>query len=120
MPQGAIDLDLLARYLKERMDEQNLTLREAAKEIGCGHATLARLLQGAAAPNTPDSLNLIRAASWVGKSLDDITKGMRSKKASVVDIEAHLRAMPDLEEPDVQAIVAFTKAVISAKKKQSR
>ncbi len=117
-----LDLDLLAKHLKARMEERGLAIRAAAAEIGCSHATLGRLLQGTKGGTTPDSVNLIRAASWVGKSLADLsTQRPGPKSSSVADIEVHLRAIPGLEQRDADAILALVKAAISARtKKPSR
>lgn len=119
MAELAIDLDLLAKHLKARMEEKGLSIRAAANEIGCSHATLGRLLQGTEASSIPDSVNLIRAASWVGKSLDDLAgSGARRKTASMADVEVHLRALPGLRGEDAEAILAMVKAAYGAAAKR--
>lgn len=117
-----LDLDALAKHLKARMEERGLSIRAAASEIGCSHATLGRLLQGTKGGSTPDSVNLIRAASWVGKSLGDLSGPHATvKSSSVADVEVHLRAIPGLAKPDADAILALVKAAISARtRKPSR
>lgn len=121
MPQPPVDLDFLAEQLKARMEERQLSIRAAANEIGCSHATLARLLQGSRATSTPDSVNLIRAASWVGKSLDELTRKVpRSQYSSLADVEVHLRALPGLSKLDAEAIMAMVKAAYSARAKTQK
>lgn len=119
MAQVSVDLDLLAKHLHARMEEKSLSIRAAASAIGCSHATLGRLLQGAQAASMPDSVNLIRAASWVGKSLDELTGSVtRGKTASMADVEVHLRALPGLRSDDAEAIVAMVKAAYGAAAKR--
>jgi transcriptional regulator with XRE-family HTH domain len=118
MAEGSIDLDLLAKHLEARMEEKKLSIRAAAAEIGCSHATLGRLLQGSKAGSVPDSDNLIRAASWVGKSLDDLGPGARPKSTTMADVEVHLRALPGLRGDDAEAITAMVKAAYGAAKKR--
>ncbi len=118
MGEGSIDLDVLAKHLKARMEEKRLSIRAAAVEIGCSHATLGRLLQGSRAGSMPDSENLIRAASWVGKSLDDLAPGARRKSTTMADVEVHLRALPGLRGEDAEAIIAMVKAAYGAASKR--
>lgn len=122
MTETAVDLDLLAQHLRARMEEDGLAIRAAAQQVGCSPATLARLLQGTEAPNVPDFVTLSRAASWVGKSLDELTRQSRRTKSTstVADVELHLRAIPGLGKADADAIVALVKAAVSARKNKSK
>lgn len=114
MEDSKIDQDLLAKHLRNEMDKKQLSLRAAAGEIGCSPATLARLLQGAAAPNLPDSINLMRAASWLKKSIADFEKGRIKPSVNLTDVEVHLRALPGLSKTDAEALVAMVKAAYGA------
>ena len=117
MAEGSIDLDLLAKHLKARMEEKKLSIRAAAAEIGCSHATLGRLLQGSKAENVPDSVNLMRAASWVGKRLGDFEVGTSKPSSTLGDVEVHLRALPGLSKADAEGLVAMVKAAYDAASK---
>jgi transcriptional regulator with XRE-family HTH domain len=105
-----IDLDALAIQLKGKIEEEGLSVRAAAKEIGCGAATLSRLLQGSDSPITPDLANVDKAAAWVGKSISQLSHSARPEQSTIADVEVHLRALPGLNPADVEALVAMVKA----------
>ena len=111
-----LDLDLLARHLQNKMQTESLSLRAAADEIGCSPATLSRLRQGTAAPNYPDTKNLFRAISWLGKRLANFEKGKLDSKreTTFADVEVHLRALPGLTKKDKEALVAIVGAAYYA------
>lgn len=110
MADPVLDLDLLAGAIKARMDARNLSLRGAAEEIGCSASTLSRLLSGSKADSTPDTRNLIRATSWLGKSLSDFAPGTSGAAPGVADVLVHLRALPDLNDQDKEYLVTLVKA----------
>ncbi len=105
-----IDLDLLADHLKAKMAADDLSLREAARRIGCSPATLSRMLRGSAAQSFPEGETLFTAIAWLGKSVSDFEKGKRPAATTVNDVEVHLRALPGLDEKDIQALVALVRA----------
>jgi len=110
MPDLSIDLDMLAIHLKNRIASKKLSLRSAAKEIGFGAATLSRLLQGKKSENVPDLRNVNKAAAWVGMTVADVSARSHHKVSTIADVEVHLRALPGLAPPDVEALVAMVKA----------
>lgn len=111
MPNHAYDLDQLAIRLKAKMSAKDLSIRSAAAEIGLGAATLSRLLQGSDNANTPDLANVSKAAEWVGVALSDLAiSPSKSRASTIADVEVHLRALPGLAGPDVDALVAMVKA----------
>lgn len=114
MEESPLDLDLLATHLRNEMDSRKLSVRAAAEKIGCSAATLSRLLQGAQAGNVPDSVNLLRAASWLQKSLSDFQKGPTKRTTSIADVEVHLRALPGLAKADAEGLVAMVRAAYGA------
>lgn len=114
MEERLIDRDLLAAHLQQRIDERDLTIRDAASRIGCSAATLTRLLKGKEAENYPDTKTLIKATSWLGRSLSEFEPGMRPKESSMAEVELHLRALPGLTETDRDALVAMVKAAHDA------
>ena len=117
MDESALDRDLLAQYLQEKLSAEELTLRDAAPEIGCSVATLSRLLKGNAEGIQPDTTTLIKAASWVGRSISDFQKGSRPTTSNLTEVELHLRALPELSDKDKDALVAMVKAVHDAARK---
>jgi transcriptional regulator with XRE-family HTH domain len=108
------DFDLLATHLRAALEGRKLSVRAAADKIGCGAATLSRLLQGSKAANFPDTDTLIRASSWLGKSISDFERGKRPQASSVADVEVHLRALPGISNVDAEALVAMVKAAYDA------
>jgi transcriptional regulator with XRE-family HTH domain len=117
MPSRTVDLDRLATYLTNKMESLGLSVRAAAKEIGVGASTLGRLLQGNANENVPDLAVITKAAIWVGKTLGDLAPSTKEAPSTIADVEVHLRGLPDLSPPDVEALVAMVKAGYERAKK---
>lgn len=107
---GFLDLDLLAAHLKEKMRSEDLSLRTAASQIGCSAATLSRMLAGSKTGTIPESKNLLRAVTWLGRSLTDFEPKKRAGETTVADVEVNLRALPGLDNRDVEALVALVRA----------
>jgi transcriptional regulator with XRE-family HTH domain len=104
-----VDLDLLATHLAEKMRAEDLSIRTAAPKIGVSPATLGRLLQGSKSASVPDSVNLMRAAEWLRRSLADFQRTPSKPTSTIADVEVHLRALPDLSTQDVEALVAMVR-----------
>ncbi len=109
-----IDLDLMATHLRSKLEEESLSVRAAADEIGCSPATLSRMLRGTKAANHPEAKNLFKAASWLGRSISDFERGSAKAETTIADVEVHLRALPDLRPEDKEALVAMVKAAHDA------
>ena len=114
-----MDRDRLATHLRAKMEARNLSMRAAAEEIGCSAATLARMLDGSKSPNTPDTTNLIRAASWVGRTLAEFEHA-RAAESTIADVEVHLRALKDLASADQEALVGLVKAAYEARRLRTK
>lgn len=114
MSEGTIDLDLLAKDLQAKIDREELTLQDAAGMIGCGAATLSRLLKGAKAENYPDTTTLLKTVSWLGHSITDYDRGRKHGASTIDDVELHLRALPGLNQRDQEALVAMVRAAHDA------
>ena len=110
MAEPDLDLDAVSVHVREKMKAQGLSLRAAAKELGCSAATLGRILKGSAASSYPDSKTLFTVIAWVGKSIADFEKKDRTKVTTVADIEVHLRSLTGLDEKDIDALVAIVRA----------
>lgn len=110
-----INLDLLAEELKAQMKGRgDMSVRAASTEIGCSPTTLARLLSGAETPNVPDSKTILQAVSWLRKSIYDFAKGRVPESSTIGDVVVHLRAVPDLNDADKDALEAMIKAAHNA------
>ena len=114
MAQAVLDRELLATHLRTKIDSEGKSIRAASDEIGCSAATLSRMLRGSRAANFPDTRNLLRAASWLGKSIADFEPGVRNASSTLADVEVHLRALPGLSDKDKEALVAMVKALYDA------
>ena len=115
MPELSLDRELLASHLKSQIEHEKLSVRSAASEIGCSASTLSRMLLGSKAPNFPEGSNLIRAVSWLGKSLTNYETQAR-RDSTIGDVEAHLRALPDLPPDAAEGLVAMVRAVYDERK----
>ena len=117
MSARVVDLDRLATYLTNKIESEGLSIRAAAKEVDLGASTLTRLLQGNANENVPDLAVINKAAQWVGKTLADLAPSSKESASTIADVEVHLRGLPDLAPPDVEALVAMVKAGYERAKK---
>jgi transcriptional regulator with XRE-family HTH domain len=104
------DLNRLAKELTDKLKERELSLRQAAEEVGCSPATLSRIAKGSEAETIPDTENLLRVLSWLGKSLGDFDSSRTPRASSLTDVEVHLRALQGLAEKDREALVAMVRA----------
>ena len=112
------DRDLLAVHLKNKMKDEALTIRAAADKIGCGPATLARMLQGSESDNFPQGKTLLQAVSWVGKSMAEFEQGPEHQPSSYAEVEAHLRALPSLPPEAIDGIMNMVRALSDAKRQR--
>ncbi len=120
MADEVVDRDRLATHLRARMEDRKLSLRAAAAEIGCSAATLARMLEGSKSPNVPDTANLIRAASWVGRGLSEFEHASARSGSTIADVEVHLRAIKDLAPEDKDALIGLVKAAYEARRLRTK
>jgi transcriptional regulator with XRE-family HTH domain len=109
-----LDLDRLAVHLKRKLEDDGLSLRAGADEIGCSPATLSRLLRGSETPNYPEAVNLFRAVSWLGRSISDFEQSKKQHVSTIADVEVHLRALPGLTKDQAEALVAMVRAARDA------
>lgn len=121
MAKDTFDRDLLALYLERKMEERGLSLRPAAEQVGCSPATLGRLLQGSESENIPDTVNVIRAASWLGMSLSDFERGSKKRESTLADVQVHLRGLRGISDETADSIFAMVRAAYdSAAAKEKR
>jgi transcriptional regulator with XRE-family HTH domain len=100
-----VDRDLLATYLRTKMEEQKLSLRKAADLVHCSPATLSRMLQGSEGEYVPDTATLQAAAEWLGKTISDFEPDKRPTQSSLAEVSVHLHALPQLSESSARAIM---------------
>lgn len=115
---AGIDRDLLASYVRNKMNEEDLSLRRAAQQIGCSPATLSRLLSGSTSDYEADTATLTAVATWLKRTLADFELARRPNESSLAEVEMHLHALPHITESDVRAMMAVIKALYEDKRKR--
>lgn len=113
-----IDRDLLASHLRNRLQEEALSIRQASKQIGCSAATLSRLIMGSTSDHKPDTATLAAAAAWLKRSLVDFDHAQRPRAASRAEIELLLRALPRFSSADVRVVMAVIEALLHLKRQR--
>ena len=119
-PEPIIDpVDLGDRVRAKRRSKQ-LSIREAAAEIGVSAPTLSRVERGA----LPDRQNLLRLARWAGVRIDPVlhTDARRARNALIHDpgastpeaVELHLRADKNLSRDDAEALAEMFRVAYKA------
>ncbi|MBZ5615719.1 MAG: helix-turn-helix transcriptional regulator [Acidobacteriia bacterium] len=105
-----IDMDQLAHYVQWKMDQQGLSLREAARKARVSAATLSRILRKGRNRPRPDVDTLVKVIRWVDVPIEKIIEPGASQlppvqKTNTPDaIEVHLRADKDLSAEAAEAI----------------
>lgn len=109
---STLNNELLSSMIKSK--RQTKGLRDTAKEIGIGLATLSRVEQG----NLPDVETFIKLCNWLGVSTDifitDNTpkKNVTSEKDSLI---YQLRSSGELDQNTVAAIITLVELAYDKK-----
>ena len=126
-PEPIIDpVDLGDRVRAKRRSKQ-LSIREAAAEIGVSAPTLSRVERGA---HLPDRQNLLRLARWAGVRIDPVlhTDSRGARNALIHDpaastpeaVELHLRADKNLSRDDAEALAEMFRVAYEALSRKHR
>jgi len=67
--EGPINLRELGNLVQKRLEEQGLTLREAAKLSGISFPTLSRVKN---CKSVPDTTTLVKLSTWLGIPIDEL------------------------------------------------
>lgn len=103
-----MDTDLLGELLREKRARDDLSLRDAAAQIGTSAPTLQRVEGG----QLPTASTLIKLADWLGMAIDDLRSGRsRAQNGTVQQIEVYLRADPKLDKKAATSISNMVRAV---------
>src|SRR5579862_2114930 len=119
MPHADIDFDLLQNLIRSRRKSEDLSLRDAAEQIGVSAPTLQRVESG----QIPNTASLIRITEWLKVTLDDVlqkSKELQPGKGTLAQIEVHLRADPQLDPDAAEAIAEAVQKLYAAYSKQHR
>lgn len=84
---------MLSTILREELGKRNVTVREAARQIGVAHTTVARILAGVPA----DIATLQKVCGWIGIPVSNVlnvedksTIGLANKIALIIEKEPAL------------------------------
>lgn len=103
----SIDPASLARRVRDRRLSTNKGIREAAADADISPATLSRIERG---DYVPGRENLLKIASWLGITLDDLTAGGQAAKhhgepeSTPEAVAIHLRADRKLSSSDAAVL----------------
>lgn len=122
-----VDVNQLANYIQWKMDEEDLSLRDVAREAKVSAPTLSRILQKGRRTPRPDVDTLGRLIQWLNIPLEKIIDtSVRSQKidrprADTLElIQVHLRADKNLSAEAARAIADMVKAAYRQFSKSSR
>jgi transcriptional regulator with XRE-family HTH domain len=121
-----IDLDQLAEHVQWKMDQEDLSLREAAAAAHVSPATLSRILRKGKKRPQPDTGTLVHILNWVKVPIENIVdspisaKKSRSKDETLEVIEVHLRADRNLSPEAAKVITQMVRAAYKQFTKQRR
>ncbi len=122
-----IDIDQLADYVQWKMNEEDLSLREAAKKAKVSPATLSRILQKGKKRPRPDVETLAKVIRWVDVPIEKIIETSTGRSAqnktgrsTLEEIQVHLRADKNLSAEAARAIAEMVKVAYVQFAKQRR
>lgn len=85
---------MLVQLMKDKLQNERLSLRAAARQIGVSHTTIARVLNG----EQVDMDTLVELANWLGvppstllNTQGDVDETLSDKIASVLETEPRLK-----------------------------
>lgn len=109
-PDRLIDSVDLSDRVRAKRRSKNLSIREAAEQIGVSAPTISRVERG----HLPERESLLRLARWAGVRIDPVlheharrarNAAVHAPDASTVEaIELHLRADKNLSRNDAEAL----------------
>jgi len=119
---------MLRKLLESRMKENNLSFRQAGKEIGIAHTTVAAILNGATINlSTAEKISKwlgIKTTEAVGMAYDeDITSSVVALLQASPDLAAILKAAGDsvksgeITQEDFEDIIEYAAFKLSRRKK---
>ena len=109
---STLNNDLLSSMIKSKRQKKGL--RDTAKEIGIGLATLSRVEQG----NLPDVETFIKLCNWLNVSTDIFTTDTTPKKIVTSEKDSlifQLRSSAELDPNTVAAIITLVELAYDKK-----
>lgn len=94
-------MNTLSTLLREKIIQENISEREASRQIGVSPTTVSRALSG----ELPDLTTMIAMCDWLGVSVSKIlNSSLPGESALVARISAILEAKPELARVFVDAM----------------
>lgn len=101
---------MLAALLKDKMQKEDLSARDAAKKIGTSHTTLLRAMEG----KLVDLATIVLLGKWLGVSPAELLNTFSaSDKALPSQIAAAIQASPKLADAFQRAMKAVAEGAVS-------
>ena len=116
---AGVNLDMLADYLKTKMEIRDISLRRAAGQMDLSPATLSRLLLGSGSKTSPDTSSLEKAAEWLNRSLTDFDSSNTPKETTLEQVEVHLRALEGVSEQTAAMMIAAVRSLYRLEENES-
>jgi transcriptional regulator with XRE-family HTH domain len=115
---GEINVELVGELLANRRSQKDLSLREAAAEIGVSAPTLQRLEAG----QLPNATTLMKIAQWLGVGVDELRTTAKKKRKSdpIEQIEILLRADANLDPDAAKTIANVARQIYDGFKRQKK
>lgn len=126
METARIDLDQLAEHILWKMEQEGLSLREAATASRVSPATMSRILRKGKKRPQPDTGTLVQILNWVKVPIERIisppaaSKKTRSDAKTLEVIEVHLRADKNLSPAAAKVITQMVRAAYKQFSKHPR
>lgn len=128
-PEMLIDPVDLGNRVRAKRRSKNLSIREAAEQVGVSAPTISRVERG----HLPERENLLRLARWAEVRIDPVlhddarqarNSAIHGPDASTVEaVELHLRADKNLSRDDAEALAEMFRLAydaLSAKQVRSK
>jgi transcriptional regulator with XRE-family HTH domain len=121
-----IDLDQLAEHIQWKMEQEGLSLREAATASRVSPATMSRILRKGKKRPQPDTGTLVHILDWVKVPIERIIeppvppKKTRADAKTLEVIEVHLRADKNLSPAAAKVITQMVRAAYKQFSKHPR
>lgn len=113
-----IDFDHLAAKIREKLDDERLALRPAAKQIGVAYATLHRL-SNPPTEHTPDLNSLARVMAWLDMRLSDFEPVRINERRTIADVTSAIAQLQDLSVASQDVMIKTVRTMHASLRERS-
>lgn len=101
---------MLAKLLKTALDEREISVREAAQEMGVSHTTVHRVLNG----ENPAHVTLLKITNWLGTPAEAFAVVERSSVDGIAgQLLVFIEKNPKLREEFTKVLKAYREGEIN-------